>query len=151
MATILKSDLVNNALQELGVQTSNNPAEPEDVAACFDRMEQLMAEYSTAQLTILGYVLGDDISAESGLLPTYVRAFRYILAKDFSQYFQVPLGDPLALQADQAQERIDASVLTIPEIARSELQPRGAGRQGYGYGWLGDRFYINGETDGNTA
>ena len=149
MATILKSDLVNNALQELGVQTSNNPAEPEDVSACFDRMEQLMSEYSATQLATLGYVLGDDISAESGLLPTYVRPFRYILAKDFSQYFQVPLGDPLALQADQAQERIDAAVLTIPEIARSELQPRGAGRQGCG--WLGDRFYINGETDGNPT
>ena len=149
MATILKSDLVNNALQELGVQTSNNPAEPEDVSACFDRMEQLMSEYSATQLATLGYVLGDDISAESGLLPAYVRAFRYILAKDFSQYFQVTLGDPLALQADQAQERIDAAVLTIPEIARSELQPRGAGRQGCV--WLGDRFYINGETDGNPT
>lgn len=149
MATILKSDLVNNALQELGVQTSNNPAEPEDVAACFDRMEQLMAEYTTDQLAILGYVLGDDISAESGLLPAYVRALRYILAKDFSQYFQVPLGDPLALQADQAQERIDAAVLVIPEIARSELQPRGAGRQWYR--WAGDRFYINGEVDGNQT
>ena len=149
MATILKSDLVNSALQELGVQTANNPAEPEDVEACFQRLEQLMSEFSTEQLTILGYVLGDDISAESGLLAGYVRSIRYILAEDASQYFGIQLGDPLAMKADESQRYIDSVTSIIPESARSELQPRGSGRSS-GW-WFGDRYYTNGETDGEAT
>lgn len=149
MATILKSDLVNNALQELGVQTANNPAEPEDVEACFVRLEQMMARYGTTGLAAIGYTLGSDISAESGLLQQYEMDVQYLLARRCAGYFGIALQDPLAADADESEETLRCATTVIPESARSELQPRGAGRSA-GW-WLMDKFYVNGETDGNET
>lgn len=148
MATILKSDLVDEALRELGVVTPNNPAEPDDVQACFNRLERMIAEYSNA-LTVLGYVAGTDPSAESGLLPQYEQSIIYMLARRCLSVFDLPLKDPLAADSDDAKELIDAACMVVPELARSELQPRGAGRRN---SWIfGDPFYVNGELDGNST
>lgn len=145
MATILKSDIVNEAMRELGVLTPNDLPEPEDQEKLFYTLERMIARYQTA-LTGIGYVLGDDISAESGLLQQYEQDVIIMLARESLRYFGIPLSDPLAGDSDEAKGRIDAACLSIPELQRHELQPRGAGRT-TGWPWA-DRFYVNGETDG---
>lgn len=146
---MLKSDIVTEALRELGVVTPNNPGEPEDIEGAFNRLERMMAEYSTTALTTLGYVLGSDVSAESSLLPQYEQSVIFMLARRCLPLFNLPLADSLATDSDQAKQYIENAVAVIPELARSELQPRGAGRRN---NWMfGDPFYVNGELDGNAT
>jgi len=128
--------VVDGAAEEIEVKTAEIALESSDAQAIFNRMNDMLTEWSDIGLTPAFkevFNLDDTINVDRNA----VSAIKFALAIRCASIFQKGVSQSLALSASDSLQRLEASTAYIGPVAYPDTLPIGSGNE------CGDYFNDN--------
>lgn len=147
-----KRDLIAGAFEELGMADYIFDATPEELQSALKRMNRMAAMWDGLMIR-LGYSMGADIDAESGIPDTAEECFTLQLAIRIASSFGKTPSTDTKINARTALNALLATNAKRPIMSLPSILPVGAGNRGTGV--LGQQYFpetteVEGLNDGAT-
>ena len=136
--------IVDGAAEELGVKTAEIALEAADYKAIFDRMNDMLAEWSYKGLTPAFEPVVN--STDEVKVDRYaVGAIKYALAIRCASAFQRPVSQALLGMANEALENLRAANIFTGKTAYPDSLPLGSGNRSCDFD--DERFFPTNQTE----
>jgi hypothetical protein len=124
------STVINDALQELLVQASEQPIESVDFETAKRYLNRMMFEFDADGIN-LGFT--QVVKASDPITVAYgaINGIIYNLAMNLATTFDVPVGPELALKAAEGKRIMTKIATTIGPSSYPDTLPIGSGNEGY--------------------
>lgn len=121
-----KLTIVQRALGKIGIATYVFDPSPEQLQSALELLNQIAAELDGIGIR-KGYVLGNEISAESGLPDTAINPFAALLAIALAPEYGKQIAPTLQIEGMRARNALMVTNNVIPQMVRPNTMPRGTG------------------------
>jgi len=143
MTTVLQ--IVDGAAEEIGIKTAEENLESADYQVILNRMNDMLLEWADIGLTpefVEVFNSTDSVNVDRNA----VAAIKYALAIRCAPLFQKAVSPFLAQVASDSMSRLEASVVSIGQVAYPDSLPQGSGNECPGT-FRRDRFFPSNKVE----
>lgn len=141
-----KRQIVGSAFAELGIGSWEFDLQPDEIIDGVNRLDQMMARWSSEGIRVGYNATSNDPDADSGLPDVALEAVRTNLALRLAPAFGRQVNPLTASQADSGYSYLTAYFMRVPQRRFPNTLPLGSGNRLYGYAGS-INFYPQGGQD----